>query len=323
MKRIKMGVIGVGNMGRNHVRILSRETNDCQLVGIYDANTAQAEKIAADYGTVPFQNMDTLLDNVEAVVVAVPSSLHMEIGWQVLKHKVHALIEKPLALSSHEAQELTQAFEANGCKLAVGHVERFNPVITELKKILQKEKIIEIETRRYSSFDPRISDANVVEDLMIHDIDLVNYLADGRTITSIQSNGRVVRSGKLDHVSSLFEFDNGVQANLSASRISQSKIRGLIVHTENYFLNANLLTRALTVYQNTNMIIGNGTENSYKQDSMIQRIFVPTLEPLREELLAFIHAVAQQKPVAVSGDMATVAIAICEKIISQCQSHCS
>jgi len=318
-----MGVIGVGNMGRNHVRILSGETNVCQLIGIYDTNAERAKKIATDYGTVAFQDMDTLLDNVEAVVVAVPSSLHMEIGWKVLKHNLHALIEKPLALSSLGAAELTKAFESKGRKLTVGHVERFNPVITELKKILQKEKIIEIETRRYSSFDPRISDANVVEDLMIHDIDLVNYLADGHAVTSIQSNGRVVRSGKLDHVSSLFEFDNGIQANLSASRISQSKIREVIVHTENYFLNANLLTRALTVYQGTNMIIGNGTENSYKQDSMIQRIFVPTVEPLREELLSFIHAITQEKPVAVSGDMAAAAIAICEKIISQCRSHCS
>ena len=140
-------------------------------------------RIPSGQGKLPapmeaFSSMDALLDNVEAVVVAVPSSLHPSVGGHVAARGKHALIEKPLALSSREAEALTQSFTKAGCLLAVGHVERFNPVVVELKKVLRNESIIALEARRYGSFDGRISDANVVEDLMIHDIDLVDALLD-------------------------------------------------------------------------------------------------------------------------------------------------
>lgn len=270
------------------------------------------------YETTAFSSMDALLDAVDAVVVAVPSSLHAGVGKRVAAHGKHALIEKPLALSSREAGELTRAFSQAGCLLAVGHVERFNPVIVELKKVLRHEEIIGVEARRYGSFDGRITDANVVEDLMIHDIDLMNDLLGDAPVQSVHSCGRAVRSGRLDHVNAILQYANGVQADLGASRVAQNKIREISVHTHGGFFEANLLTRSLMVYRNTNMVLEEGTESSYKQDSVIQKIFVPIVEPLRAELLAFGAAVAGEGPVCVDGAAAGKAIQVCERIISQC-----
>lgn len=318
MKPIKIGVIGTGNMGRNHVRILREENTRFQLVGIYDADQPRREAIAQTYETTAFPSPQALLEKTDAVVVAVPSSLHKEIGLMAAAYGRHALIEKPLALSSRDAGELTRAFQQAGCLLAAGHVERFNPVITELKKALTHETIIAIEARRYSSFDNRIADANVVDDLMIHDIDLMNDLLDAVPVQAVLGRGREIRSGRLDHVNAIIQYRNGVQADVAASRVAQNKIREIYIHTHNGFFEANLLNRSLSVYRNTNMIIEDGTESAYKQDSLIQRIFVPIVEPLRAELLAFGEAVAGKRPICVDGAAAERAIQICEQIIRQC-----
>ena len=140
MEKLPIGVIGTGHMGRNHVRNLSEEDR-FDLVGIYDTDLAQAEKIASLYGTCAFATLEDLLDQVKAVVIAVPSSIHKEIGLIVAAHNVHALIEKPLATNSKDAQEIADAFSARGLKLAVGHIERFNPVIHELDKLINNERI--------------------------------------------------------------------------------------------------------------------------------------------------------------------------------------
>lgn len=319
MDKVKIGVVGTGNMGRNHVRILHEENNRFELVGIYDVNKQHAQNAAETYGISAFDNLEQMLEQVDAVVIAVPSSLHKEIGLQAANMHKHALIEKPIALTGAEGEELSNAYKQAGCILTVGHVERFNPAIVQLKKILGNEKIIGVEAKRYGSFDGRISDANVVEDLMIHDIDLMNYIMDDHELVDLKSVGRTVKSGKLDFVSTLMTFDNGVYANVSASRVSQNKIREILVHTENSFIVANLLTRSLMVYRNTNMVVDEGTENSYKQDSVIQRIFVPIIEPLRAELIAFYEAIVLEKPVMISGQTAANAVAICEQVTKQCQ----
>lgn len=316
LRRLKIGVIGVGHMGQNHVRILSEERGHFDLVGIYDTVLSQAKKVATKFETCAFTDLNALLDIVEAVIIAVPSSLHKEIGLIAASHEVHALIEKPLAMTSVDAKELCSAFATHGCKLAVGHVERFNPVIVELSKILNHERIIAIEAKRYSSFDGRITDASVVEDLMIHDIDLVCSLMHGHTITQAIGLGQNIKSSRLDFVQSLLEFDNGVQASVNASRVTEDKIRELCVHTYDSFIRADLLAKTLLINQKSNLLLDEGGKNSYRQDSVIQKIFVPIIEPLRAELSSFYDAVINGHPVQVDGKDATNAIVLCEKIIS-------
>lgn len=175
MDRLKFGVIGVGHMGQNHVRNVADESRYFDLVGIYDNNFEHAKRIAAQFHTEAYGDLDELLENVDAVSVVVPSSLHLEIGLKVAEHGVHALIEKPLALTSGDAAVLMEAFANKNLKLQVGHIERFNPVMTELDKILERNKVFFVEAHRYGPFSGsgRITDASVVEDLMIHDVDLV------------------------------------------------------------------------------------------------------------------------------------------------------
>ena len=155
---------------------------------------------------------------------------------------------------------------------------------------------------------------------MIHDIDLMDALLDHPPLKSVWGCGRMVKSGRLDHVNAIVQYENGLQADLGASRVAQNKIREILIHSESGLFEANLLTRSLLVYRNTNMVIEDGTESAYKQDSVIQRVFVPIVEPLRAELLAFADAIDGEQLVAVDGVNAARAIQICERIVQQCVS---
>ncbi len=321
MKKLKIGVIGTGHMGKNHVRNLADESGRFDLVGIFDSNFIQAEGIAEQYGTKAFENMDELLNSVEAVVIAVPSSLHKEIGLKVAEQKVHALIEKPLAINSKDAKELSDTFENKGLKLQVGHIERYNPVITELDKILNKEQVFFVEVHRFGPFSGsgRITDASVVEDLMIHDIDLVCHLLNSYKQKEISGVGEVVRSNNYDFATCMIKFDNDAHAVISASRVSQSKERALYIHTEDSHIFADLLNKSLTISKNTDLVVSGTHDNSYIQDGIVQRIFVPIKEPLRAELIAFYDSVVEDKPIIADGLVGIRAVEICEEVINQIQ----
>src|SRR5579875_3577438 len=172
MDKLNVGIIGLGNMGKNHVRILSNLANCC-LIGCYDANQNTTNELAQRYGFQPFASVSELLHEVEAVVVAVPTKYHYEVGKACLEAGVHVLMEKPLCKTIEEAVELGNLAKRLNLVLQVGHIERFNPAIQEFRKLFDPKQVISFWTERLSSFDPRISDADVVEDLMIHDIDLM------------------------------------------------------------------------------------------------------------------------------------------------------
>lgn len=317
MKQLKVGVIGTGNMGRNHIRNLVEEKRFI-LTGIYDKNPEQAKEVAEKYGIDVFDDMDALLDEIDAVIVAVPSTLHREVALKAAQHGVHTLVEKPLATNSKDAKVIVDAFEQAGLKLAVGHIERFNPVFKELKKLVEPKEIFYIEACRYSPFSGsgRITDTSVVEDLMIHDIDLVCALMGG-VVTSVHGRGESVKSGQIDFATCLLDFDGKAHAVVNASRISQNKERMITVHTPNACYCADLLAKTLSIYRSTNLIVDISHENSYKQDGIVQKVYVPIEEPLRAELVAFYDAVVNNGAVAVDGVMASKAINICEEVANR------
>lgn len=312
---LRIGVIGTGHMGKNHVRVLSEEKR-FNLVGIYDKDQVEAHDIAAKYEIQAFESIEDLLDNVEAVVIAVPSSLHKEIALEVANHGVHALVEKPLATNSKDAKEIDEVFSNKGLVLTVGHIERFNPVFRELQKITSSKDIFYTEATRYSPFSGsgRITDTSVVEDLMIHDVDLVCALMDGKELTSIHGRGESIKSGRTDFATCLMDFGGEAHAVVNASRISQNKERKIVVHTQDSCVVADLLAKTLEVYKSTNLIVDLTKDNSYKQDGVVQKIFVPMEEPLKAELVAFYDSVENKKPVVVSGAVGVKAIEICEKV---------
>ena len=315
MEKLPIGVIGTGHMGRNHVRNLSEEDR-FDLVGIYDTDLAQAEKIATLYGTSAFATLEDLLDQVKAVVVAVPSSIHKEIGLIVAAHNVHALIEKPLATNSKDAQEIADAFSARGLKLAVGHIERFNPVIQELDKLISNERIFYVEVHRYSPFSGcgRIGDVSMIEDLMIHDIDLVCHLMEPYQVTAVHGLGERIKSNYVDFASCTLDFNANAHAVISASRVSQDKERSICIHTADSCIYADLLLRSLSVTKNTDMLLDGAHETSYRQNGIVEKVFVPIQEPLKLELMAFYEAVIHGTPVVVTGEVGIRAIQICEKV---------
>lgn len=319
MQLLKIGVIGTGHMGKNHVRNIAQNSSYFDFAGIYDQDKEQAEKVADQYSVQAYDCLDNLLDAVDAVVVAVPSSLHKEIGLKVAEHGVHALIEKPLATTSADAAEITKAFSEKGLKLAVGHIERFNSVITELKKLLDPGDPIYIEMHRFSPFSGsgRITDTSVVEDLMIHDVDLAAYLLDNPEILSIHGFGEKVQSGNIDFGTCCVQFKGNVHAVISASRVSQDKERSICIHTPDSCIKADLLTRSLIVSKNTGVSMAGPFDVTYTQDGIVQKIFVPIQEPLKSELIAFYKSVVENEPIAADGEVGINAIRICEKIVEE------
>ena len=317
MKLLKTGVIGTGHMGRNHVRNIAQETGRFDFVGIYDSNAEQAKKIAAQYSVRAYDSMDELLDAVDAVVVAVPSSLHKEVGLKAAEHNVHALIEKPLATTIGDAEAINEAFASRGLKLAVGHIERCNSVITELRKILDPDDPVYLEIHRYSPFSGsgRITDTGVVEDLMIHDVDLACYLLGNRNIESVHGLGEQVRSGNIDFATAMLEFTGGAHAVICASRISQEKERSLVIHTPDTCIRADLINRTLIISRNTDMSFEGQLDNTYTQAGVVERIFVPIEEPLNRELISFYDSVINDRPVVASGSVGIRAIRICEEVL--------
>lgn len=318
MERLKIGVIGTGNMGRNHVRNLAEEKR-FDLVGIFDTDYRCAKKVAEKYDTRPFETLEGLLDAVDAVVVAVPSSLHKDIAIKAANQGVHALIEKPLATTTEDADIIVKAFEEKGLKLSVGHIERFNPVFREMKKLINPDEIFYIEICRYSPFSGsgRIKDTTVIEDLMIHDVDLACDLMAGKELTSLEGRGETVISGQIDFATCLMDFGGKAHAVINASRVSQNKERSITVHTKESCIHADLLSKTLEIYKSTNLTIDLSEDNSYRQEGDIQKIYIPLEEPLRVELIAFYNSVILGAPIVVDGEVGLRAISICEEVVKQ------
>lgn len=315
METLRIGVIGTGNMGRNHVRNLAAEKR-FNLVGFYDTDVSQAAETLKRYGAKAFESVEDLLNEVSAIVIAVPSSLHKDIALKAAEHRVHALVEKPLATTSEDAEIIADVFEANNLKLAVGHIERFNPVFRELKKLVKPEDIFYIETCRYSPFSSsgRITDTSVVEDLMIHDVDLVCALMDGRKVTSFHGRGETVKSAHTDFATCIIDFGGKAHAVINASRISQNKMRTITVHTADACICADLLAKTLEVYKSTNMTIDMARDNSCLQEGVVQKFYIPIEEPLKAELAAFYESVVNDAPIAANGAVGINAIKICEQV---------
>lgn len=221
-----------------------------------------------------------------------------------------------MATTSEDAEIIKAAFKEKNLKLAVGHIERFNPVFRELKKLVKPEDIFFIEACRYSPFSSsgRITDTSVVEDLMIHDVDLVCALMEGAEVTSLHGRGETVKSAHTDFATCIMDFGGKAHAVVNASRISQNKVRTITVHTADGCVCADLLAKTLEVFRSTNMTIDTTRDNSCRQEGVVQRFYVPIEEPLRAELIAFYESVVNGAPIAADGQVGINAIKICEQV---------
>lgn len=311
---IRVGVIGVGNMGQHHTRVLSL-LKDVELVGIADINVERGLDTAGKYRIRFFEDYRDLLTHVDAVCIAVPTRLHHSVGLACMQAGVHVLLEKPLAASISEAESLVNVAAETNCILQVGHIERFNPAFQELSKVLKTEKILALEAHRMSPYSNRANDVSVVLDLMIHDIDLLLELANSAVVKLTASGSRAADSSQLDYVTANLCFANGIVATLTASKVTHRKIRTIAAHCQNSLTEADFLNNEILIHRQTtaNCLTDYG-QVLYRQDGLIEKVYTSNIEPLHAELEHFVHCVRGGDQPSVGGEQALKALRLASLI---------
>ncbi len=311
---IRVGVIGVGNMGQHHTRVLSM-LKDVELVGVADVNVERGLNTASKYRVRFFEDYRDLLPLVDAVCVAVPTRLHYSVGMACLQAGVHVLIEKPIAASIGEAELLVNAAAEYQRILQVGHIERFNPAFQELSKVLKTEEVLALEAHRMSPYSNRANDVSVVLDLMIHDIDLFLELVPSPVIKLTASGSRASDSGYLDYVTATLGFANGIVATLIASKVTHRKRRTLSAHCKNSLTEADFLNNEILIHRQTtaNYVTDYG-QILYRQDGLIEKVHTSNIEPLHAELEHFVSCVRGGNQPSVGGEQALKALRLARLI---------
>ena len=301
LNRVKVGVVGVGSMGRHHVKSYAALKHVCDLVGIYDIDREKGEEIARAYGITAFKSLECLLQNTHAVSVVTPTDTHYDISAQAFERGLHVLIEKPITSTVEEAQALLNLANRRDTILQVGHIERFNPAVIELPKILKGQKIIAAGMERMGPFNPRVVDIDVIQDLMIHDIDIMRFLFPHK-IKELQAFGTVARStnGHTDFAVANLLLEDDIIVNLTASRITNKKVRRLTVTTMTAFIELDYLKRCITIshkggYASLNHL------SEYHQENKVERIFTADEEPLRNQLAHFISCIQSGNKPRITG----------------------
>jgi predicted dehydrogenase len=300
---LKVGVIGVGFMGENHARILS-SLPGAKLYAVFDADPARAQAIAKQYQVLSAGTPAELLELVEAVTVVTPTATHFEVAKLCIEAGRSLLVEKPLAATAREAQNLVTLSENKNLVLAVGFIERFNPAFLELKKLIRKEKVLGVDLKRLSPFPERITDADVVMDMMIHDLDLLSALLPRDEIESIKAEGKKIQSKNLDQAIATLFFRSGVIAKVEANRVFSSKTRKIVVSTENALYEADLLNKQILVRD------------------LVQNLpsvhHVKAVDQLTIELTDFVEAVKSGSRPRVDGAAGYRASLLAEEVIKAC-----
>lgn len=311
---IRVGVIGVGNMGQHHTRVLSM-LKDVELVGVADVNVERGLDTASKYRVRFFEDYREMLNHVDAVCIAVPTRLHHSVGMTCLQAGVHVLIEKPIAASISEAESLVNAAAEAQVILQVGHIERFNPAFQELSKVLKTEELLALEAHRMSPYSDRANDVSVVLDLMIHDIDLLLELAGSPVVRLTASGSRASDSGYLDYVTAILGFANGIVATLTASKVTHRKIRSIVAHCRGSLTEADFLNNEILIHRQTtaNCMTDYG-QVLYRQDGLIEKVYTSNIEPLHAELEHFVHCVRGGNQPSVGGEQALKALRLASLI---------
>ncbi len=313
MVPVKVGVIGIGNMGWHHARVLSL-LKDADLIGVADLDKDRCHLATEQFGCRWFKDYQSLLPEVEAVCIAVPTLLHHKVGLACLEAGKHVLIEKPIAASQDEATALITAATKAGRLLQVGHIERFNPAFRELIKVVASEEVVVLEARRHSPHAERANDVSVVLDLMIHDLDLVLELANAPVVRLAAVGGRS-STGPIDYVNATLGFNNGVVASLTASKMSHRKIRSLSAHCRGSLVETDFLNHNLHIHRRAHeWYSADHGELLYRNDGFIEEVSTTSIEPLYAELEHFLQCVRGQETPAVDGQQASRALRLADLI---------
>ncbi len=314
---IRVGVVGAGALGYHHTRIL-RAVPGATLVGFHDANAERAATVSSELGVQSFASLDALLDDVHAVTIAVPTPAHFAVAAPALERGLHVLVEKPIAATLDEADELLAIAKRTGAVISTGHIERFNRAVRGALPYVESPRFIESD--RLAPFNPRGSDVAVVLDLMIHDIDLVRTFV-GRGISSVSAVGVPVLTPFVDIANARLTFDSGAVANITASRVSRERMRKLRIFQQSGYLSLDLAAGTGEIYRLRRDVdlaaLVRDARGAQAIESYVERIALdaPEGEPLRLELEAFVRAVGGDGPPAVTGDDGREALAVALTIV--------
>jgi predicted dehydrogenase len=307
--KVRAGVVGIGRMGEYHVGVLS-ELQEVDIAGVADVDPQRRKAIQDTYGTSVYADYMDIIGKVDVAVVAVPTAMHYPVAKELLNNGIHVLLEKPCANNLDHARELFQLAQDKGLTLHIGHVERFNGAVQELHKIV--ETPLFVECKRMGPFTERIKDDGVVLDIMIHDIDIILNLIKSKVVTT-HVLGASIFSEKDDLVSAQLEFENGCIANIVASRASQNKVRTLSVTQKDSFVVLDYTDQEIYVHRKSSSEhqMSKGSLR-YKQESLVERIFVHKDNPLKLELQHFIDCAKNGTPrnVAVDNELYSLEIAL-------------
>ncbi len=329
MNKIKVGIIGVGHLGRLHVQNY-KFIPEAEIIGVYDVNHESSKHTANEFQVNPFDNLYQFLDQIEAASIVVSTTNHFEITRACFERGIHCLVEKPITSTLAEADELIRFSKEKKLILQVGHIERFNPAIVALNDFELRPMFI--ESHRLASFNPRGTDVTVVLDLMIHDIDIILHLVKS-PVTKIDASGVAVVTDEVDIANARLGFANGCVANITASRISQKKMRKMRLFQRNAYIGIDFLQKFSEIYQlvdSSNVTIQSnqipiemGQLNQYGQIKKIiyERRQIEESNALKMELESFLSAVRTGKQPAVSGEEGREALRVAIEITDMIKSQ--
>ncbi len=298
MKNLRVGVVGVGHIGSNHARLYA-ETPSAEFSAIYDVDLAKANAIAKKYRVRPAQSLDEFVEMVDAASIATPTNTHYEVARSLLARGKHLLIEKPITDNAAHAGELAELAAQNGLILQVGHVERFNPVLSALEERLTHPRFI--EAHRLSPYPERSTDIGVVLDLMIHDLEIILHLVRS-PVQTIDAVGVAVLSRGEDIANARLRFENGCVANITSSRISPERMRKIRVFQEDAYLSLDYEKQSGEIYRRAE---GRITR---------EKVEIAREEPLKHQLVSFVECARSGRQPRVSGFQAIAALELAIEI---------
>jgi len=298
MKNLRVGVVGVGHIGKNHARLYA-ETKAADFTAIYDTDASNAAQVAEQYKVRAAESLGEFADLVDAASIATPTSSHFAVAQPLLEKGKHLLVEKPIAEDMAQASQLAELAARRQLVLQVGHVERFNPVLSALEERLTHPRFI--EAHRLSPFPNRSTDIGVVLDLMIHDLEIILHLVRS-PVQTIDAVGVPVLSRREDIANARLRFENGCVANITSSRISPERMRKIRVFQEDAYLSLDYQNQTGEIYRK----VGGGIDRA--------EVEIEKEEPLKRQLLSFIECAGRGLQPKVSGFEATAALELAVQI---------
>ena len=320
-KILNIGLTGCGHLGKIHTRLINEITSpnsSYTFKGVFDSDSSITETISKEYDVKGYNTLDEMLGDIDTLVIVTPTSTHYEIAQKALSKNINIFIEKPVTSSLSEAEMLIRESAGKDLKIQVGHVERFNPALVSLAKF--ELKPLFIESHRLAQFNPRGTDVSVIQDLMIHDIDIILHLA-GSKVRKIDANGVAVISDEIDIANARLTLENGCVANLTSSRISLKKMRKMRIFQNNAYISVDFLNNKSEVFRLTD-INTESTGMSYPLSDTKKIVYdepkpdnPENINPIKNELESFFESIVNDTPVKVTLEAGKEAVEVADKII--------